>query len=230
MNNRNLILIRHGESLWNQSNQFTGWRDIDLSIKGEEEALKAGILLSQNGFKFDYSYTSYLKRAIHSLWIILKNIDHSWIPIINDWRLNERHYGKLEGLNKKEVEAKYGSLQLHQWRRSFTIKPPQLSKDSIHFPGKNRRYSSIDPESLPTSENLKDTMHRVIACWNDSIFPKIKENKNILIVAHGNSLRSLIKYLSNINDEDIEKIEINTGSPIVYEFNSSYEPIQYHLL
>ncbi|QCI26767.1 2,3-diphosphoglycerate-dependent phosphoglycerate mutase [Buchnera aphidicola (Thelaxes californica)] len=230
MSHQNLILIRHGESLWNQKNQFTGWRDIDLSQKGEQEALQAAMLLKKHNFKFDCSYTSVLKRAIHSLWIILKNIQHSWIPVKKDWKLNERHYGILEGLNKKAVELKYGTEQMHQWRRSFTICPPKISETNVFFPGNDCRYNNIPKSLIPTSESLKDTMKRVVTYWNTTILPEIKKDKKILIVAHGNSLRSLIKYLANINDNEIEKIELNTGVPIVYEFDSTYQPKKYYTL
>ncbi len=213
---KKIILIRHGESIWNKKNIFTGWKDIELSKKGILEAKKAGILLKKNKITFDYAYTSLLKRAIHSLWEILYTLDLVWIKIIKNWRLNERHYGRLEGHNKKKIYKIYGKNKINEWRRSFNICPPKIKKNNIKYIKKNIKYKKI-----PNGESLKDTYNRVIPYWKNKILPKIKNNKKIIIVAHGNSLRSLIKYLDKISDKKIEKIELPTGIPLIYELNNN---------
>ncbi|VFP78188.1 2,3-bisphosphoglycerate-dependent phosphoglycerate mutase [Buchnera aphidicola (Cinara cuneomaculata)] len=230
MNNKKIVLMRHGESQWNQLNQFTGWKDIKLSEKGKKEALYAAKLLKKNKFFFDIAYTSVLKRAIHTLWIILKKLNHMWIPVYKSWKLNERNYGSLEGLNKKETLKKYGKKQVQLWRRSFTECPPQKNFSEIQYIINNRKYKKLKKENIPYSESLEMTFNRVIPFWKSTIVPQMKKNKNIIIIAHGNSLRALIKYLNQINDIDIEKLDISTGSPIVYEFSQDIQPLNYYYL
>ncbi|CAL4043085.1 2,3-diphosphoglycerate-dependent phosphoglycerate mutase [Buchnera aphidicola] len=225
-----LILIRHGESQWNALNKFTGWEDIDLSSKGEKEAKNAAKLLKLKEFTFDIAYTSMLKRAIHTLWFILKDLNQSWIPINKSWRLNERHYGSLQGLNKLETVKKYGIEQVKKWRRSFDSIPPEVNILDKRFPGNDIRYTNLKSNQLPVSESLELTINRVIPYWNNIILPCLKQNKKIIIVAHGNSLRALIKYLNNIDNDKILKLEIPTAAPIVYEFNKKFEPIKYFYL
>lgn len=225
-----LVLIRHGESIWNEQNKFTGWNDVELTQKGEKEALEAAKLLLNKHFYFDIAFTSVLKRAIHSLWIILYHLNQSWIPVRKVWQLNERHYGALQGLNKTETTVKYGNKKVLQWRRSFDVKPPIVNESNIHFPGNDIKYSKIKPNLLPKSESLKCTLNRVIPYWNHSILTKIKENKKVLVVAHGNSLRALIKHLNNINDLEITNLDIPTGKPIVFELNNDYKIIQNYYL
>lgn len=225
-----LILIRHGESKWNKLNKFTGWEDIDLSSKGIREAKNAAKLLKLEEFTFDIAYTSMLKRAIHTLWLILKDLNQSWIPINKSWHLNERHYGALQGLNKLETAEKYGIEQVKKWRRSFNTVPPKVDFLDKRFPGNDIRYSHLKPEQLPVSESLEITINRVIPYWNKIIFPSLKKNKKIIIVAHGNSLRALIKYLNNIDNDKILELEIPTGMPIVYEFNEKFKPMKYFYL
>ena len=225
-----LILIRHGESKWNKLNKFTGWEDIDLSSNGIKEAKNAAKLLKLKEFTFDIAYTSMLKRAIHTLWLILKDLNQSWIPINKSWHLNERHYGALQGLNKLETAEKYGVEQVTKWRRSFNTVPPKVDILDKRFPGNDIRYSHLKSEQLPVSESLEITINRVIPYWNKIIFPSLKKNKKIIIVAHGNSLRALIKYLNNIDNDKILELEIPTGMPIVYEFNKKFEPIKYFYL
>ncbi|QTM69238.1 2,3-diphosphoglycerate-dependent phosphoglycerate mutase [Buchnera aphidicola (Hormaphis cornu)] len=223
MHTTKLILIRHGESSWNKENKFTGWQDVKLTKKGEEEALNASRLLRENDFYFHLAFTSVLQRAIHSLWIILYNLNQSWIPVTKAWQLNERHYGALQGLNKSEISIKYGKDIVYQWRRSFNTKPPAINWSNKYFPGNDKKYLNINPKLLPVTESLKCTVNRVIPYWNKFIFTEIKNKKNIIITAHGNSLRALIKYLDNINDEDISVLNIPTGKPILYEFNSKLQ-------
>ena len=220
-----LVIVRHGESIWNKENKFTGWTDIDLSEKGIEEAHLAGKILKDNDYTFDIAYTSVLKRANHTLDIILKELDLS-IPVFYSWHLNERHYGALQGLNKDETRKKYGEEQVHIWRRSYDIKPPKLSDDDERYLELKDKY----PEYLPHTECLKDTIERVIPYYEKEIVPKLKDNKKIIIVAHGNSLRGLIKYLDNISDEDIVNLEIPTGKPIVYELDTKLKPIKHYYL
>src|SRR5215510_13329046 len=203
-----LVLLRHGESTWNKENRFTGWTDVDLSDKGREEAREAGRLMAAEKFEFDVTYTSVLKRAIRTLWIALDEMDLMWLPVHKSWRLNERHYGGLQGLNKAETAAQHGEAQVKIWRRSYDIPPPPLSPDDPRHPSRERRYADIPPEELPLTESLKDTVARFLPCWHDSIAPAITAGKKVLIAAHGNSLRALVKYLDNISDEEIVEVNI----------------------
>lgn len=214
-----LVLVRHGQSLWNAENKFTGWEDIDLSPKGEQEALEAGLLIQSMNIQFNLAWTSYLKRAIRTLYFILNQNAQLWMPVHKSWRLNERHYGQLQGLNKEETIQKYGKEQVFQWRRSFDTPPPLLDPDSAEHPCHHPAYKEVPKEQLPLGESLKGTMDRVMPLWN-SIEEKLKQNQNILIVAHGNSLRSLVKYIKNIDDEQISLFEIPTASPLVFEWES----------
>lgn len=225
-----LVLIRHGESEWNKSNLFTGWTDVDLTEKGRMEAKNAGELLLKNGFTFDLAFTSVLKRAIRTLWLVLDEMDLMWIPVIRDWRLNERHYGALQGLNKAETAAKYGEDQVKIWRRSYNIQPPALDPTDSRFPGHDRRYVNLRPEELPKSECLEDTVARFLPAWHELIAPKIKEGKKVVIVAHGNSLRALIKYLDNVSEDEIIALNVPTGVPLVYELGSELQPITHYYL
>ncbi|MDD7037343.1 MAG: 2,3-diphosphoglycerate-dependent phosphoglycerate mutase [Mollicutes bacterium] len=225
-----LVLIRHGESEWNKLNLFTGWTDVELSEKGVEEAKNGGKLLKEGGYSFDVCYTSYLKRAIHTAWHVLDGVDEAYIPVIKDWHLNERHYGALQGLNKAETAAKYGAEQVHQWRRSFDIAPPELEADDPRNPANQVQYKGVDPKVLPLHESLKDTIARVVPYYNDVIVPEIKAGKKVLIAAHGNSLRALVKYLDNISDADIAGLNIPTGVPLVYELDEDLKPIKHYYL
>ena len=225
-----LVLIRHGESEWNKLNLFTGWTDVDLSEKGVQEAKTAGKLLKDEGYSFDIAFTSVLKRAIHTLWHVLDGIDQDYLPVIKDYRLNERHYGALQGLNKSETAAKYGEEQVHLWRRSFDVAPPALDPDDERNPAKQAHYNGIDPKMLPLHESLKDTIARVVPYYNETIVPEIKVGKKVLIAAHGNSLRALVKYLDNISDEDIAGLNIPTGVPLVYELDEDLKPIKHYYL
>lgn len=220
-----LVLVRHGESIWNKENKFTGWTDVDLSDKGIEEAKEAGIVLKENGYTFDVAFTSVLKRANHTLDIILKELNLN-IPINYSWHLNERHYGGLQGLNKDETRKKYGDLQVHIWRRSYDVKPPILDDNDSRYLEMMDKYS----EYIPHTESLKDTIERVIPYWENNIVKELKLNKNVIIVAHGNSLRGLIKFLDNISDEDIVNLEIPTGNPLVYELDDNLKPIRHYYL
>ena len=225
-----LVLIRHGESEWNKLNLFTGWTDVELSEKGVEEAKNGGKLLKEGGYSFDVCYTSYLKRAIHTAWHVLDGVDEAYIPVIKDWHLNERHYGALQGLNKAETAAKYGAEQVHQWRRSFDIAPPELEADDPRNPANQVQYKGVDPKVLPLHESLKDTIARVVPYYNEVIVPEIKAGKKVLIAAHGNSLRALLKYLDNISDADIAGLNIPTGVPLVYELDEDLKPIKHYYL
>lgn len=225
-----LVLIRHGESEWNKSNLFTGWTDVDLTEKGRMEARNAGELLKKDGYTFDVAYTSVLKRAIRTLWMVLDEMDLMWIPVIRDWRLNERHYGALQGLNKAETAAKYGEDQVKIWRRSYNIQPPALEPTDARFPGHDPRYANLKPEELPKSECLEDTVARFLPAWHEVIAPKILEGKKVVIVAHGNSLRALIKYLDNVSEEEIIALNVPTGVPLVYELDSDLKPINHYYL
>ena len=225
-----LVLIRHGESEWNKLNLFTGWTDVELSEKGVEEAKNGGKLLKEGGYSFDVCYTSYLKRAIHTAWHVLDGVDEAYIPVIKDWHLNERHYGALQGLNKAETAAKYGAEQFHQWRRSFDIAPPELEADDPRNPANQVQYKGVDPKVLPLHESLKDTIARVVPYYNEVIVPEIKAGKKVLIAAHGNSLRALVKYLDNISDADIAGLNIPTGVPLVYELDEDLKPIKHYYL
>ena len=223
-----LVLIRHGESTWNKENRFTGWTDVELSDKGRTEAKAAGELLKKEGFVFDIAYASLLKRALNTLWTVLQELDRVWIPIEKDWRLNERHYGALQGLNKAETAAKYGDEQVLVWRRSYDIPPPPLEKSDERWPGHDPRYAGI--ANLPLTECLKDTVERFLPLWHDKIAPVVKSGKRVIIAAHGNSLRALVKYLDNVSDKDIINLNIPTGVPLVYELDADLKPIKHYYL
>ena len=225
-----LVLIRHGESEWNKLNLFTGWTDVDLSEKGVEEAKNGGKLLHEEGYSFDIAFTSTLKRAIHTCWHVLDGVDQAYIPVVKDYHLNERHYGALQGLNKAQTAEKYGAEQVHQWRRSFDIAPPALDPTDERNPALQAAYKNIDPKELPLHESLKDTIARVVPYYNNVIVPCLKEGKKVLIAAHGNSLRALVKYLDNISDEDIAGLNIPTGVPLVYELDEDLKPITHYYL
>ena len=225
-----LVLIRHGESEWNKLNLFTGWTDVELSEKGVEEAKNGGKLLKEGGYSFDVCYTSYLKRAIHTAWHVLDGVDEAYIPVIKDWHLNERHYGALQGLNKAETAAKYGDEQVLIWRRAYAIPPNPLSPDDERWAGKDSRYADLKPEEIPATECLKDTVARVIPYWKEEIEPTIRAGKRVLIAAHGNSLRALIKYIDNMSDEEIVHLNIPTARPLVYEFDDDMNPIRHYYL
>ena len=225
-----VVLLRHGESTWNKENRFTGWTDVDLSDKGVIEAKKAGKVLLASDFVFDIAYTSVLKRAIRTLWLTLDEMDLMWIPVINSWRLNERHYGALQGLNKSEMAEKYGEKQVLVWRRSYDIRPPGLEKNDKRFPGFDPRYKDLTKDQLPMSECLKDTVERFLPYWHETIAPTIKSGKKVLISAHGNSLRALVKYLDNISEEEIVSLNIPTGIPLVYELDKDLKSIRHYYL
>ena len=216
-----LVLLRHGESQWNKENRFTGWTDVDLTGKGREEARHAGALLRREGLRFDAAYTSVLKRAIRTLWLVLDELDLMWLPVHRRWRLNERHYGELQGLNKAETAARFGREQVLLWRRSFDVAPPPLASDDERFPGRERRYRGIDPALLPRGECLKDTAARLQPCWDRDIVPDLRDGKRLLIVAHGNSLRAIVKHLDRVSDHDILRFNVPTGIPLVYQLDDS---------
>jgi len=223
-----LLLCRHGQSDWNLKNLFTGWQDVDLTEKGIQEAIDAGRLLAELGYEFDVAYTSVLKRAIRTLWYMLDELDQMWIPVIRDWRLNERHYGALQGLNKAETAAKYGDEQVHIWRRSYDIPPPPLDDDDERHPSHDPRYKGID--GLPGAESLLLTLERVMPCWNERIAPDLKAGKNVLVAAHGNSLRALVKMLDQVSDEEITGFNIPTGIPLAYELDDDLKPLSREFL
>ena len=223
-----LVLVRHGQSEWNLENRFTGWTDVELTEQGMKEAEEAGIALREQGFHFDLAYTSVLKRAEHTLDLILKEMGEENIEIKRNWRLNERHYGALQGLNKDETKEKYGAEQVLLWRRSTDVRPPELDVTDPRYPGNDPKYKDLTEDELPKTENLIDTIKRVTQYWNSDIEKSLKEGKNVIIVAHGNSLRGLMKYLDNISDEDIIKLEIQTGNPICYELNDNIKPIRHY--
>ncbi len=225
-----IVLLRHGESQWNKENRFTGWTDVELSEKGVEEAHEGGRWLKKEGFTFDVAYTSVLKRAIHTLWITLDELDLAWIPVHRTWRLNERHYGALQGLNKAETAAKYGDEQVKIWRRSYDVPPPALEKNDARYPGNEPRYGQLDAQAMPLTECLKDTVVRFLPYWVDTIAPQVKAGKKVLIAAHGNSLRALVKYLDNVSDEEIVNLNIPTGVPLVYELDEHLRPIRHYYL
>ncbi|MDZ4122289.1 MAG: 2,3-diphosphoglycerate-dependent phosphoglycerate mutase, partial [Candidatus Cloacimonadaceae bacterium] len=214
-----IVLIRHGESVWNKENLFTGWTDVDLSEQGLREAHAAGKRLKEEGFVFDEAWTSVLKRAIRTLWIALDEMDMMYLPVSKDWRLNERHYGALQGLNKAETAAKYGDEQVKIWRRSYDIPPPALSEDDSRYPGKDLRYAGLSKEQLPQCESLKDTCNRTMPFWNEIVVPRLLAGKRLIVSAHGNSLRAIVKSLKNISDEDIVGLNIPTGIPLIFEFD-----------
>jgi 2,3-bisphosphoglycerate-dependent phosphoglycerate mutase len=223
---RELVLIRHGESTWNKENRFTGWVDVGLTERGEEEALLAGRVLADKGYIFDAAYTSLLRRAIKTLWIVLEEMNLMWIPVHRSWRLNERHYGALQGLNKAETAERFGTEQVMIWRRSYDIPPPALSKDDERYPSKDPRYALLKPEEIPLTESLKDVVARLLPYWHGSIAPAIRAGKRVLIVAHGNSLRALVKFLDKLSDEKIVHLNIPTGIPFVYELKDDLTTIR----
>ncbi len=223
---KKLLLLRHGESTWNKENRFTGWTDVDLSEKGIQEAKKAGEALKKEGFVFDVAFTSVLKRAIRTLWIVLDEMDLMWIPVYRSFRLNERHYGSLQGLNKSEMAQKFGEEQVLVWRRSYDIRPPALETTDDRYPGKDPKYRGLNPQDVPATECLKDTVARFLPYWHEAIAPAVQSGKRVIIAAHGNSLRALVKYLDHVSDEAIVKLNIPTGLPLVYELNDDLKPIR----
>jgi 2,3-bisphosphoglycerate-dependent phosphoglycerate mutase len=225
-----LVLLRHGESQWNLENRFTGWTDVDLTPKGVEEAKEAARLLSEGGYTFDIAYTSVLKRAIRTLWLVLDGMDLMWIPVVRSFRLNERHYGDLQGLNKAETTAKFGEAQVKVWRRSYATPPPALIPKDPRYPGHDRRYAGLAAHDLPVTESLKETVARFLPYWHDVIAPEIKAGKRVLIAAHGNSLRALVKYLDNVAEEEIVELNIPTGIPLVYELDAELRPFKHYYL
>ncbi len=225
-----VVLFRHGESQWNLDNRFTGWTDVDLTENGRAEAVRAGKLLKEAGFKFDVAFTSVLTRAIRTLWGVLDEMDQMYIPVHPDWHLNERHYGALQGLNKSETAAQYGEEQVLIWRRAYAIAPNPLEKSDPRWPGNDERYADVPKDLLPTTECLKDTVERVVPYWESSIVPFIKAGKNVVIAAHGNSLRALVKHLDNISDDDIVNLNIPTAQPLVYELDDNMKPIRSYYL
>ena len=227
---KRIVLLRHGESIWNQENRFTGWFDVDLAEKGVNEAREAGRLMKEQGFAFDLAYTSVLKRAIRTLWLALDQMDLLWIPVTKSWRLNERHYGALQGLNKAETAAKFGDEQVLIWRRSYDIPPPALKKTDERYPGQDPRYTGLAEQELPLTECLKDTVERFLPYWHDTIAPQVNAGKRVIITAHGNSLRALVKYLDNVSDQDIVGLNIPTGIPLVYELTDDLKPIRHYYL
>jgi 2,3-bisphosphoglycerate-dependent phosphoglycerate mutase len=225
-----LVLVRHGESAWNKENRFTGWTDVDLSEKGLAEAARGGQRLKAEGYTFDIAFTSVLKRAIRTLWITLDQLDLMWIPVTHTWRLNERHYGGLQGLNKAETAAKYGEEQVLIWRRSYDVRPPVLDESDPRYPINDPRYRDMDKKDVPTTECLKDTVARFMPCWNDMIVPTLRSEKKVIIAAHGNSLRALVKHLDNMSEKDIIGLNIPTGIPLVYELDDSLRPAKHYYL
>jgi len=225
-----IVLLRHGESLWNMENRFTGWTDVDLTQRGVEEAKRAGEMLKAGGFGFDCAYTSVLKRAIKTLWLALETMDLMWIPVHHSWRLNERHYGALQGLNKAETAAKFGEEQVLQWRRSYDVPPPALERSDPRHAGGDPRYADLAESELPLTECLKDTVARFVPYWSRTIAPEVRRGKRVILVAHGNSLRALVKYLDGIGDKEILDLNIPTGIPLVYELDSELQPVRHYYL
>jgi 2,3-bisphosphoglycerate-dependent phosphoglycerate mutase len=225
-----VVLLRHGESTWNKENRFTGWTDVDLSDRGVEEAREAGRLLREGGYTFDLAYTSVLKRAIRTLWIALDGIDQMWLPVVKNWRLNERHYGALQGLDKAETAEKHGEAQVKIWRRSYDIPPPALTPDDPRHAARDPRYADLVAGEVPLTESLKDTVERFLPYWHETIAPSIRSGKKVLIAAHGNSLRALVKYLDGIGNEDIVELNIPTGIPLVYELDEALKPVRHFYL
>ncbi|MDQ7797620.1 MAG: 2,3-diphosphoglycerate-dependent phosphoglycerate mutase [Candidatus Edwardsbacteria bacterium] len=221
-----IVLLRHGESAWNKENRFTGWTDVDLSPQGIAEAQAAGQILRKEGYSFDLAYTSVLKRAVRTLWIALDELDLMWIPVVNSWRLNERHYGALQGLNKAETAAKYGQEQVKIWRRSYDVPPPPLEMADQRYPGKDPRYAGLSRDELPLGECLKDTVERFLPCWHGTIVPAVRAGRRVIIAAHGNSLRALVKHLDNVSENDIVELNIPTGIPLVYHLDESLKPVK----
>ena len=225
-----LVLLRHGESTWNKENRFTGWTDVDLTEQGRKEAKIAGEVLKKDGYSFDLAYCSVLKRALRTLWIVLDELDELWIPVEKTWRLNERHYGGLQGLNKSETAAQYGEDQVLVWRRSYDIPPPPLEKSDERYPGHDPRYKDVPAAELPLTECLKDTVDRFLPYWHEVIAPQVKAGKKVVITAHGNSLRALVKYLENLSEEEVLKLNIPTGVPLVYELDADLKPLKHYYL
>jgi 2,3-bisphosphoglycerate-dependent phosphoglycerate mutase len=225
-----LVLLRHGQSTWNQQDRFTGWTDVPLSERGRAEATEAGQILSRGGYVFDLAYTSVLTRAVLTLWLALEELDQVWIPVVNDWRLNERHYGALQGLNKAETAAKYGDAQVKIWRRSYDVHPPPLTLDDPRHPSKDPRYAALPASVLPLTESLKDTIARVLPYWHETIAPSILKGKRVVIAAHGNTLRALVKYLDHVSDTEIVELNIPTGIPLAYELDDNLGPIRHRYL
>ena len=225
-----LVLLRHGQSTWNLENRFTGWKDVDLSDQGRTEAKEAGRVLREGGFEFDIVFTSVLKRAIRTMQIVMDELDQMWLPVIRNWRLNERHYGGLQGLDKAETAAKFGDEQVKIWRRSYATPPPALTPDDERFPGHDRRYAGLSKDELPLTESLKETVARFVPYWESTIAPEVKAGRNVLITAHGNSLRALVKHLDNMTEEAILELNIPTGVPLVYELDADLKPIKHYYL
>ena len=227
---KKLVLLRHGESEWNKQNRFTGWTDIDLSARGVIEAEEAGKILKDNNYTFDIAYTSLLKRGIRTLWIVLDKMDLMWVPVFRSWRLNERHYGALQGLYKSKLAAELGEDQVLIWRRSYDTPPPALNTSDPRYPGNDKRYKDLESKDIPLTECLKDTVERFLPYWQDTIAPTIRSGKNVIISAHGNSLRALVKYLDNMSEDNIVKLDIPTGIPLIYELDDDLKPIQHYYL
>ena len=227
---KKIVFIRHGQSEWNLENRFTGWTDVELSENGLIEARKAGRILKENNFTFDVAYSSVLKRSIRTLWIVLHEMDLMYIPVHKCWRFNERHYGALQGLNKEETAKKYGDEQVHIWRRSINTSPPALTEDDPRYSGKEEKYKELKKEEIPLTENLEDTKRRVLEEWEEVIVPKLKENKNIIISAHGNTLRALVWHLDNLDSDGVVNLNIPTGTPLVYELDDDLKPIRHYYL
>ncbi len=225
-----IVFLRHGESVWNKENLFTGWTDVDLSEQGRQEATDAALLLKAQGYTFDVAFTSVLKRAIRTLWIVLDTIDLMWIPVHRDWRLNERHYGALQGLNKSETATKFGEAQVKIWRRSYDVHPPALDANDPRYPGKDPRYRQLTPSQVPLTESLKDTVARVLPCWQALIVPAVRAGQRVLLSAHGNSLRGLVKYLDGMSDQEIVELNIPLGMPLVYELDDDLRPTRHYYL
>jgi 2,3-bisphosphoglycerate-dependent phosphoglycerate mutase len=225
-----LVLLRHGESIWNKENLFTGWTDVDLSDQGKDEANQAGLVMKAEGFSFDIAFTSVLKRAIRTLWIALDQLDLMWIPVNHSWRLNERHYGALQGLNKAQTAAKYGDDQVLIWRRSYDVRPPALDESDARYPGADARYRGLAPSELPLTECLEDTVARFLPYWHQTIVPAIQSGQRVIITAHGNSLRALVKHLDDVSDQDIVGLNIPTGVPLVYELDEQLNPLRHYYL
>ena len=225
-----LVLLRHGQSTWNLENRFTGWTDVGLTEQGIAEAHSAGQLLREGGYAFDVAYTSVLKRAVKTLWIVMEEMDLEWLPVVNAWQLNERHYGALQGLNKAEMATKYGEEQVKIWRRSYDMPPPPLEMDDPRHPRFDRRYAALKPDELPKCESLKDTLARVLPYWHSTLAPAVKSGQRVLVAAHGNSMRAMVKYLDNVSDEEIPELNIPTGIPLVYELTADLKPVTHYYL
>lgn len=225
-----IVLLRHGESTWNRENLFTGWTDVDLTEQGVEEARSAGRLMKAEGFMFDVVFTSVLVRAIRTTWIVLDEMNLMWVPVRHSWRLNERHYGALQGLNKAQMAKLHGEEQVHRWRRGYAVRPPEIEESDERYPGRDPRYRDLSADELPSTESLKDTVERFLPCWQDVIVPEIEAGKQVLISAHGNSLRALVKHLDSVPDDEIVSLNIPTGVPLVYQLDDNLEPVEHHYL